>query len=92
MPWSRRFEVAITIDGAAITTLRQAADHILSLPAAAQAEPHWQIATEMIIAAAEDRRPLMFASIALRRALGHGAPAPATAPRRKRVKAYRIIR
>jgi hypothetical protein len=41
---------------------------------------------------AELRGPTMFARIGVMRALNHGKPDPAPMPRRKGVKAYRIVR
>jgi hypothetical protein len=46
----------------------------------------------MLLMAAEGRGPLMFAHIALLQALHHGRPAQQLEPRRKRARAYRIIK
>jgi hypothetical protein len=46
----------------------------------------------MLLMAAERRGPIMFAQIGMLRALHHGKPAPQLGPRKKRVKAYRVIR
>jgi hypothetical protein len=86
--WSRRFDDPVP----GIRTLRDAADHILKLPKAEQAKPHWQAAIEAVILAAEDRGPLLHARVGMLRALNHGQPAPSIEPRIKRAKSYRIVR
>jgi hypothetical protein len=53
--------------------------------------PHWQLAMEQLIEAAEGRNFIMHARIAVLRALNHGLPDPKTEPRRKAVKKHRII-
>jgi hypothetical protein len=53
------------------------------LPKAAQELAEWQTAAEMLILAAEGQRPVMFADIAMRRAL-HAGKASTPTPRRKR--------
>ena len=56
--------------GGRLTTLQQAADHVMGLPEDVQREPHWQIAVENLINAAESGGGwLMFARIAMLRAL-----------------------
>jgi hypothetical protein len=47
---------------------------------------------ECLISAAEKGGIVMMAHIAMLRALYHGDPNPAPAPRRKRAKAYRIVK
>jgi hypothetical protein len=47
----------------------------------------WLLAVEMLIAAVEERGPLMFAEIAVGKAVNAGKPEPAPEPRRKRAKA-----
>jgi hypothetical protein len=69
MPWSTRFEDPIP----GMTTLQDAADHILNLPKAEQKLPHWQTATEALILAAEGRGPLLHARVGMLRAMNHGA-------------------
>ena len=64
----------------------------MKLPKAQQNYEHWQTAIHCLIGAAESRDFLMHAEIAMLRALNHGKPDPATTPRRKRAKAYRIVR
>jgi hypothetical protein len=88
MPWSDRFEDPVP----GLETLRQAAQYIQKLPASEQALPHWQAAVEALIMAAEGRAPLLLARIGMLRAMSYGKPAPAKEPRRKAVKAYRVVR
>lgn len=93
MPWSRSFDDPIPLPrGRQIVTLEQAARYIQKLSKAEQDTAEWQAATEALILAAEDRGPMMHARIGVMRALNAGKPAPDTEPRRKRVKAYRVIR
>ena len=71
MTWSDRFEDPLP----GMTTLQGAADHILKLPKATQQLPHWQTAVEMLIKAAEGSPGwMMFARMAMLRALNHGKP------------------
>jgi hypothetical protein len=64
----------------------------MALPKSKQQSPEWQTAGEALMMAAEDRGPLMHAHIGMLRALNHGNPQPATTPRRRLAKAYRIVR
>jgi hypothetical protein len=68
MPWSALFDDPIP----GISTLQDAADHILKLPQAQQKLPHWQAAVEALLMAAEDRGPLMHARVGMLRAMNHG--------------------
>lgn len=88
MPWSTRFDDPVP----GCTTLKDASDLILKLPKAQQKLPHWQTAVEALIMAAEGRGPLMHARIAMLRAMNFGKPKPDKEPRRKAVKAYRVIK
>lgn len=93
MAWSARFEDPIPLpDGRELATLEDAARHIQKLTKAEQAKLHWQTAVSVLIAAAEGHDFLMHARIAMLRALNHGRPRPATEPRRKAAKTYRIVR
>ena len=73
MPWSTPFDEPIALRrGPELVTLQQAADYIIKLPDAQQKLPHWQLAVENLINAAETGGGwLMFARIAMLRAL-HG--------------------
>jgi len=46
-------------------------------------QPERQTAAEMLLAAVEGSGPLMFAEIAMRKAVNAGKPAPEPTPRRK---------
>jgi hypothetical protein len=71
MPWSTPFDEPIALRGERkLVTLQQAADYIIKLPDARQKQPHWQLAVENLINAAETGGGwLMFAQIAMLRAL-----------------------
>jgi hypothetical protein len=70
MSWSRAFHVPIPLpDGRMLRTLRDAGDYIQALPGAKHKRPEWQVAAEMVLAAVEGSGPLMFAEIAMRKAL-----------------------
>jgi hypothetical protein len=71
MPWSAPFDEPIRLRGGRrLTTLQDAADHIMKLPEKVQHEARWQIAVENLINAAETGGGwLMFARIAVMRAL-----------------------
>ena len=57
--WSRHFEDPITLpDGRTLSTLRDAGDHITSLPKAVHEAAEWQAAMEALILVAADRRCL----------------------------------
>jgi hypothetical protein len=87
MPWSRTFHVPIHLpDGRVLRSLRDAGEYIQELPKAIHQRPEWQIAAEMLLEAVEGKGPLMFAEIAMRKAVNAGKPAPEPEPatRRKR--------
>lgn len=90
--WSRPFEDPIAIVGGSLVTLRDAGRYIAALPAKKQNAPQWQTATEALLMAAEGRGPLMHARIGMLRAIHHGKPKPDAPPRRKRARAFRILR
>ena len=71
MPWSTPFDEPIALRGGRkLTTLQQAADHIMKLPESEQREMRWQTAVENLINAAETGGGwLMFARIGMMRAL-----------------------
>ena len=71
MPWSTPFDEPVPLRGGRrLATLQQAADYVMGLPEDVQCAPHWQIAVENLINAAEIGGGwLMFARIAMKRAL-----------------------
>ena len=89
--WRREFEDPIELpDGRALTTLRESAAFIQSLPAVQHNLAHWQTAVEHLIYAA-DREPAwtLLAWMAMKQALNHNQPREVP---KKAVKAYRIRR
>ena len=76
MSWSRAFHIPIPLpDGRTLRTLRDAGEYIQELPKAIHQRPEWQIAAEMLLEAVEGKGPLMFAEIAMRKAVNAGKPA-----------------
>ena len=70
MSWSRAFHIPIPLpDGRVLRTLQDAGEYIQELPRAKLKRPEWQVAAEMLLAAVEGSGPLMFAEIAMRKAL-----------------------
>jgi hypothetical protein len=68
--WDRPFDQPVPLpSGPPARTLRAAADYIKRLPQAEHDSPDWQIAIEMLIEAAEDRGPMIFAKMAILRAV-----------------------
>lgn len=92
--WRKRFEdpIPLPVTGRLLFTLEDAAAYIMKLRKPERDLPDWQTAGEMLIGAAEGREFLMHAHIAMMRALNRDRPAPVPVPRRKAVKAYRIVR
>jgi hypothetical protein len=84
MSWSRTFHVPITTpDGLMLRTLRDAGEYIQALPRAKRKQPEWQVAAEMLLAAVEGSGPLMYAELAMRKAVNAEKPAPEPTPRRR---------
>ena len=70
MSWSRAFHVPITTpDGLTLLTLRDAGEYMQALPRAKSQRPEWQTAAEMLLEAVKGKGPLMFAEIAMRKAV-----------------------
>jgi hypothetical protein len=78
--------------GKPLLTLNDAADYITKLPETEQHHPAWQAAFEALILVAETNGSTMFARIGMMRALNLSKPAAKIAQRRKRAKAYTIVR
>ena len=92
MSWSTEFDDPIMLaNGNVLFTLRDAANHVMGLPKTESAQPHWQLAIECLLGAAEQRRPVMMARIAMLKALTHGQAAEPPAPRNRATKKYRLI-
>jgi len=77
-------------DGNELRTLLDAGRYIEGLSEATHDRPEWQTAIHFLLMAAEDRLPVMFAHIALLKALNAREPKPA--PRKKATKKYRIVK
>ena|SRR5581483_2575490 len=93
MSWSKSFADPIELpNGRVLRTLRDAGHYVTGLSKADQSKPHWQIAAHELMMAAERGGIPVLAEIAVRQALAHGQPKPATAPRKKAVKKYKLIR
>jgi hypothetical protein len=70
MPWSKRFYDPIILpDGRKLLTLRDAAEHITTLPKAEHDAADWQGAMETLLLVAERDGPEMLARIAVMKAL-----------------------
>jgi hypothetical protein len=70
MSWSRAFHIPIPLpDGRMLRTLRDAGEYMQALPRAKLKQPEWQVAAEMLLQAVGGSGPLMFAEIAMRKAV-----------------------
>jgi hypothetical protein len=79
LSWYRQFDDPITLpDSSILRNLRDAGEYIQALPKEKHEMTGWQIAAEMLMAAVDGRSPLMFAEIAMRKALYAGKPSTAT--------------
>jgi hypothetical protein len=82
--WSRHFDEPISLpDGSELETLYDAGRYVEALPKAKHERPEWQVATEILLSAAEGKVPITFADIAIRRAVDASQPAPPKGLRRK---------
>ena len=90
--WRRRFDDPIVLhDGGELRTLGEAGHYVRFLPKATQQRPEWQTAAKMLLWAADQGAPVMFAYIAMMQAISSTRPAPKPEPRRKLAKAKRLI-
>jgi hypothetical protein len=70
MSWDRPFAQPVPLpEGAPAQTLRDAADYIRKLPQPERDGQEWRLAVQMLIDAAEDRGPMLFARMGIVRAL-----------------------
>src|SRR5262245_53241587 len=91
--WHRLFDAPIELpDGGELRTLLDAGRYISTLPWAKQERREWRIATEMLLAVVEGRWPIVFADIAIRRALNNGRQPPLPPLRRGVAKKFKLIR
>jgi hypothetical protein len=67
--WERPFDQPVPLpNGPPARTLRDAADYITKLPKSERDRREWRLAVHMLIDAAEDRGPMMFARMGILRA------------------------
>jgi hypothetical protein len=67
--WDRPFDQPVPLpSGAPARTLRDAANYIKKLPKSERDSQEWRLAVQMLIDAAEDRGPMLFARMGLLRA------------------------
>ncbi len=91
MAWDQNFSDPIEVpDGRKLLTLRDAANYIVKLPEADQAAAKWQAAAEVLMLIGEHGDDPMMARIGMMRGLNRHIPR--TAPQRKVLKTYRIVR
>ena len=70
MSWDRPFAQPVPLPkGPPAQTLRDAADYIRKLPLQERDGQEWRLAIQMLIDAAEDRGPMLFARMGMHRAL-----------------------
>jgi hypothetical protein len=67
--WQQRFIRPIEAKGKTLHTLRDAGDYITKLPKKVHDAPEWQSAMKYLLQAVEHPAALMFAEIAVRRAM-----------------------
>ena len=81
MSWDRPFPQPVPLpEGPPAQTLRDAANYIRTLPQPERDCQEWRLAVQLLIDAAEDRSPMLFAHMGIARALeahAEGAPDPA---------------
>ena len=69
MSWDRPFDQPVPLpSGPSARTLRDAGNYIRNLPESERNTPEWRLAIQMLIDAAEDRGPMLFARIGMLRA------------------------
>jgi hypothetical protein len=68
--WDRPFDQPVPLPGERpARTLRDAGNYIRELPQSERDTPEWRLAVQMLIDAAEDRGPMLFAKMGIDRAL-----------------------
>ena len=69
MSWDRPFDQPVPLpSGLPARTLRDAGNYIRTLPKSERERPEWRLAIHMLIDAAEDRGPMLFAKMGILRA------------------------
>jgi hypothetical protein len=90
MSWNLPFGEPIELaKGNALRTLRDAANHIIALPARESAKDHWQTAMACLLSAAEKNGLVMLARIAVVQALRAAKPVSPQTP--GNAKKYKIV-
>ena len=70
MSWDRPFDQPLPLPrGTPARTLREAANFIVTLPKAQRDRPEWRLAIHLLIDAAEDRGPMLFARLGILNAM-----------------------
>jgi hypothetical protein len=68
--WERSFNQPVPLPGGRpARTLRDAGNYIKKLPKSEHETPEWRLAIQMLIDAAEDRGPMLFARMGIVRAV-----------------------
>jgi hypothetical protein len=68
--WERPFDQPVSLpSGPPARTLRDAGNYIKDLPRSDRDTPEWRLAIQMLIDAAEDQGPVLFAKMGMDRAL-----------------------
>jgi hypothetical protein len=76
--WERPFDQPVPLPSVPpARTLRDAANYIKKLPASERDVPEWRLAIQMLIDAAEDRGPMLFAKMGIHRAVNRQVKRPA---------------
>ena len=94
MSWDRPFAQPVPLPkGPPAQTLRDAADYIKTMPQPERERQEWRLAIQMLIDAAEDRGPMLFARMGILRALEANIETPPKverpSPRRRKLKSDR---
>jgi hypothetical protein len=72
LSWDRPFNQPVLLpNGLSARTLREAADYVRRLPTAVRYRNQWRLAIRTLIEAAEDQGPVLFARVAMIRAVEH---------------------
>jgi hypothetical protein len=75
--WERPFDQPVPLpSGPPARTLRDAANYIKKLSETERDTPEWRLAIQMLIDAAEDRGPMLFARVGIQRAVIPGRKKP----------------
>jgi hypothetical protein len=84
MSWDRPFDQPVPLPkGPPARTLRDAADYIRRIPKIKRSRLEWRLVVHLLIEAAEDRAPLMFARMGIVRACERDAESRFVSERRQ---------